>query len=390
MTGPDEYTALVDNNVFTNLMAARNLRAAADAAGRHPDRAVELRIEDAELATWRAAADAIVVPFDATLGVTAQSEGFTRYRHWNFAATDTDEYPLLLHYPYYLLYTSQVVKQADLVFALYVCGDCFSAEQKQRDFDHYEPITVRDSSLSASIQAVMAAEVGHLDLAYDYFRETSLIDLRDRAGNTDDGLHLASLAGAWLVAVAGFGGLRDHGDMLAFAPRLPAALTRLCFRLLYRGRRLLVDLQADQVRYELTSGEELELLHHGEAVIVSPGAPRRLPYPPPVSESRVSPPPGRQPRRPDGSGIASGGGAESSCEGRRQLSSGDRSRGSVFVGRFEMHPQSATGTPRVIGDQLVDDDLLTCELSDALRDSEVKVTDRVGVSEHGRLKRAVP
>ena len=196
VTGPDEYTALVDNNVFTNLMAARNLasrRRRRQPTSRSSGRARHRR---AELATWRAAADAIVVPFDEELGVTAQSEGFTRYRHWNFAATDTDEYPLLLHYPYYLLYSSQVVKQADLVFALYVCGDCFSAEQKRRDFDYYEPITVRDSSLSASIQAIVAAEVGHLDLAYDYFRETALIDLHDRAGNTADGLHLASLAGA--------------------------------------------------------------------------------------------------------------------------------------------------------------------------------------------------
>ena len=235
----------------------------------------------------------------------------------------------------------------------------------------------------------MAAEVGHLDLAYDYFRETSLIDLRDRAGNTDDGLHLASLAGAWLVAVAGFGGLRDHGDMLAFAPRLPATLTRLCFRLLYRGRRLLVDLQADQVRYELTSGEELELLHHGErsdclarrATSTSvPAARVRVTR---LATSGPPAPPTRWVRNRQRRCGASG-------ERRRQLSSGDRScRGSVFVGRFEMHPQSATGTARVVGDQLVDDDLLTCELSDALRDSEVKVADRVGVSEHGRLERAV-
>ena len=107
---------------------------------------------------------------------------------------------------------------------------------------YYEAITVRDSSLSASIQAIVAAEVGHLDLAYDYFRETALVDLRDLAGNTDHGMHLASLAGAWLVAVAGFGGLRDHGDVLSFAPTLPAALQRLSFGLLYRQRRLRVEL----------------------------------------------------------------------------------------------------------------------------------------------------
>jgi alpha,alpha-trehalose phosphorylase len=290
VTGPDEYTALVDNNTFTNLMAARNFRVAAEAAGRHPHRAAELGVDEREVAAWRKAADAMVVPFDAELGVTAQSEGFTRYRRWDFAGTLPEEHPLLLHYPYYLLYSSQVVKQADLVFALYTCGDAFTPEQKRRDFDYYEPLTVRDSSLSASIQAVVAAEVGHLDLAFDYFRETALVDLRDLDGNTADGLHLGSLAGAWLVAVAGFGGLRDYGETLAFAPRLPRQLSRVCFGLLYRDRRLRVDIRARHARYELLDGEPLELLHHGEPFRLVQGSPQARPY---TAARRAAPGAGR-------------------------------------------------------------------------------------------------
>ncbi|MEQ9094424.1 MAG: hypothetical protein RLN63_09990, partial [Miltoncostaeaceae bacterium] len=206
VTGPDEYSALADNNTYTNLMAARNLVCAADAALRHPRRAAEMGVDREEIDAWRSAAEAMAVPFDLALGVTAQADGFTRYRAWDFAATPSGAYPLLLNYPYYTLYSSQVVKQADLVFALYACGDRFGPDQKRRDFDYYESITVRDSSLSACIQAIVAAEVGHLDLAYDYFRETALVDLRDLSGNTAEGLHLASLSGVWLVAVAGFGG----------------------------------------------------------------------------------------------------------------------------------------------------------------------------------------
>src|SRR3954454_13536570 len=206
VTGPDEYTALVDNNVYTNLMAARNLRTAADLAVAHPQRAAQLEVDEEEIASWRDAAGAMVIPFDPDLRVTAQSEGFTRYRKWDFEETTQDEYPLLLNFHNYLLYSSQVIKQADLVFALYACGDRFDAEQKARDFDYYERLTVRDSSRSACIQAIVAAEVGQLDLAYDYFGETAFIDLRDLAFNTRDGLHLASLAGSWLAAVAGFGG----------------------------------------------------------------------------------------------------------------------------------------------------------------------------------------
>ena len=276
VTGPDEYSALADNNVYTNLMAARNLRSAADLATRHPERAAELGVDDDEIGRWRDAAGAVVVPFDGELGITMQAEGFTRQREWNFEDTPPDDYPLLLNFPYYLLYSSQVVKQADLVLALYVCGDRFEGEQKARDFEYYEPITVRDSSLSASIQGIVAAEVGHLDLAYEYLRETSLTDLRDLAFNTRHGLHLAALAGSWQVAVAGFGGMRDYGDTLSFAPRCPPRLSRLAFGLTYRGRRLRVEVRGEEVRYELLAGEALDLVHHGEPVTVLPGSPETL------------------------------------------------------------------------------------------------------------------
>jgi alpha,alpha-trehalose phosphorylase len=296
VTGPDEYSALADNNMYTNVMAARNLRAAAKLAARHPTRADELGVDEEEIAGWCDAADAMVLLYDEDLRITPQSEGFTRHRHWDFASTPPDRYPLLLHYPYYLLYSSQIVKQADLVFALYVCGDCFTPEQRARDFEYYERITVRDSSLSACIQAIMAAEVGHVELAFDYLAETAFIDLRDLAFNTRDGVHLAALAGSWLVAVAGFGGMRDHGRTLTFAPRLPAQLTRLSFRLLYRGRRLRVTIGPAEARYELLDGEALEVGHHGEPVALSaPGGEQTRPIPPAPMRERPAQPPGREP-----------------------------------------------------------------------------------------------
>ena len=296
VTGPDEYSALADNNVYTNVMAARNLRAAATLAVHQPRRAAQLGVDEEEIAAWRDAADAIVLPYDQDLRVTPQSEGFTRYRRWDFEHTPPGHYPLLLHYPYYLLYSSQVVKQADLVFALYVCGDCFTSEQRARDFEYYEAITVRDSSLSACVQAILAAEVGHVQLAYDYLAETAFIDLRDLAFNTRDGVHIAALAGSWLVAVAGFGGMRDHGTTLQFAPRLPAKLTRLCFRLIYRGRRLRVSVGRAEARYELLAGEALEIGHHGEPVaLAAPGSVESRPIPPAPVRERPLQPPGREP-----------------------------------------------------------------------------------------------
>jgi len=187
-------------------MAQQNLRAAADAVARHPGRALELRVSPEEVAGWRAAADRIELPYDEKLGVHCQSEGFTEHQVWDFAATRPDQYPLLAYFPYFDLYRKQVVKQSDLVLAMQVFPDAFTPEEKARNFNYYEALTVRDSSLSASSQAVIAAETGHLDLAYDYLAETALMDIDDLEHNTRDGLHIAALAGSWIALVQGLAG----------------------------------------------------------------------------------------------------------------------------------------------------------------------------------------
>jgi alpha,alpha-trehalose phosphorylase len=302
VTGPDEYSAVADNNVYTNLMAQRNLLLAADAVERHEERAAELSVDLEEAAGWRDAAAAIFVPYDESLGVHPQAEAFTQHQPWDFASTSAEQYPLLLHFPYFDLYRKQVVKQADLVLALHLRGDVFSAEEKARDFAYYEAMTVRDSSLSAGTQAVIAAEVGHLELAYDYFGEAALIDLDNLEHNTRDGLHIASLAGAWIVAVAGFGGMRDHGGRLAFAPRLPARVSRLAFGLCFRGRRLKVEVDQEQARYSLRQGEPLEIAHHGETFDVTAAEPVTRAIPPAQTRDLPKQPPGQSParRRPAG------------------------------------------------------------------------------------------
>jgi alpha,alpha-trehalose phosphorylase len=297
VTGPDEYSAIADNNVYTNLMAQRNLREAAAAVERHPKRAAALGVDGEETASWRDAAEAVLIPYDEALGVHCQAEGFTQHQLWDFEATKPDQYPLLLHFPYFDLYRKQVVKQADLVLALHLRGDAFSEEDKARAFAYYERLTVRDSSLSACTQAVIAAEVGHLELAYDYLCEAALLDLHDFEHNTRDGVHIASLAGAWIALVAGFGGMRDHGGALSFTPRLPGALTRLTFRLSFRGQRLRVQVRHAEATYSLLDGPPLEITHHGEVAKLSTDHPLTRPIPaPPVRETPTQPP-GRTPSR---------------------------------------------------------------------------------------------
>ncbi|HEY7456115.1 MAG TPA: glycosyl hydrolase family 65 protein [Solirubrobacterales bacterium] len=296
VTGPDEYSAIADNNVYTNLMAQQNLRAAAELAERYADEAAQLGVSEEEMASWRDAAAAMTIPYDEDLGVHPQAEGFTEHQRWDFAA-DEGRYPLLLHFPYFDLYRKQVVKQADLVLAMHARGDAFDAAQKARNFAYYEPLTVRDSSLSACTQAVIAAEVGQLELAYDYFGEAALMDLEDLEHNVRDGLHIASLAGAWMAAVAGFGGMRDHGGELRFAPRLPERLTRLAFRLRWRASRLAVEVGRDGVTYTLLDGPPLAIHHFGEAATVGE-EPLQLPLPePPQAGERPRQPPGRAPAR---------------------------------------------------------------------------------------------
>jgi alpha,alpha-trehalose phosphorylase len=296
VTGPDEYTAIVRDNVFTNLMAAHNLVSAAEACVRHPDAAGAIGVTTEEMAAWRDAAAKVNVPYDEQLGVHQQCEGFTTFAEWDFEKNAT--YPLLLHEAYVRLYPAQVIKQADLVLAMQWQSHAFTTEQKARNVDYYERRMVRDSSLSACSQAVMCADVGHLELAHDYAYEAALIDLRDLHQNTRDGLHMASLAGAWMALINGFGGLRDDEGILSLDPQLPEGISRLRFRLRWRDFRLTVDANHTKVTYTLRDGpgSELTIRHAGEDLELNTESPTtievrtRKPLLPPPPQ-----PPGREP-----------------------------------------------------------------------------------------------
>jgi alpha,alpha-trehalose phosphorylase len=301
VTGADEYTAIVRDNVFTNLMAAHNLRSAAEACTRRAEAAHAMGVSTEESAAWRDAADDAYIPYDEELGVHQQCAGFTTLREWDFSENTT--YPLLLHEPYVRLYPSQVIKQADLELAMHWRGHAFTPDQKARNVDYYERRTVRDSSLSACTQAVMCAEVGHLELAHDYAYEAAMIDLRDLHNNTRDGLHIASLAGAWTALVAGFGGLRDDEGVLSLDPHLPDGISCLRFRLRWRKFRLTVDVDHANVTYILRDGPEggMTIRHAGREIGLTTRAPttvairpRRALLPPPPQ------PPGREPARRHG------------------------------------------------------------------------------------------
>ena len=299
VTGPDEYSAIADDNIYTNAMAAKNLEAAAAAVERWP---TDTDATEQEAKAWRRAAERVAMPYNERLKVHEQSARFTEHRVWDFERSARDDgYPLLLHAPYFDLYSRQVIKQADLLLAMHWCSTSFNAEEKARAFAYYEPLTVRDSSLSACTQAVIAAEVGHLDLAADYLAEAALMDLRDLEHNAKDGLHIASLAGGWLALVAGFGGMRDTDNHLLFRPQLPPGWRRLRFSVRPRGQRLHVDITPGRVEYHLEGDEPLTFTHASggrtEDVTLKPGKRVTRKWRPVKPRTpRPSQPVGREPR----------------------------------------------------------------------------------------------
>jgi alpha,alpha-trehalose phosphorylase len=265
-------------------------------AAKHPRSAAKLGVNSEEMASWRDAASAMRIPFDDELKVHPQSEGFTKHKVWDFEKTPADTYPLLLHYPYFDLYRKQVIKQADLVLAMQLRPEAFTPEQMRRNFAYYEAITVRDSSLSACTQAVVAARVGHLDLAYDYLAEAALVDLNNLAGNTDHGMHIASMAGSWAAITTGLGGMVCDATGLAFAPVLPSELSRVSFGLRYQGRHIRVTITQEDAEYRLVSGPPMRLRHYDEPIALAEEPQvRKLPAPPFVDP--VEQPYGRAPRQ---------------------------------------------------------------------------------------------
>jgi alpha,alpha-trehalose phosphorylase len=274
------------------------------------------------MASWRDAGDAVLIPYDSDLGVHCQAEEFTQHQRWPFEHTSPDQYPLLLHFPYYDLYRKQVVKQADLVLAMHLRGDAFTDEEKARNFAYYEALTVRDSSLSACTQAVMAAEVGHLELAYAYAVEAALMDLDDLEHNTRDGLHLASLAGAWIALIGGFGGMRDSTPILRFAPRLPRGIRRLRFIVTRLGRPLQVTVTREHATYQLQDGDGLTIEHHGEQIQLEPDVLVRRAIPPLAEQTPPRQPPGRAPLTPEGDGASEQNGVQDDVDSGRDQGGG--------------------------------------------------------------------
>lgn len=271
VTGPDEYTTVVNDNLFTNVMARFNLRYAAESvrivADAFPEayaRLVErVQFDEAEIGEWERAAEAMVIPYSETFGIHPQDAHFLDREVWDLAATPPDKLPLLLNFHPLVIYRFQVLKQADVVLALFLLSDEFSDEGKHADFDYYDPLTTGDSTLSAVVQSIIAAEIGYRDLALEYFDHSLFVDLDDLHNNASDGVHVASTGGVWSALVYGFGGMRDAQGRLTFDPRLPKGWPELTYRMQWHGSKLIVRVRQTSMSVEV-DGPPVELTVRGD------------------------------------------------------------------------------------------------------------------------------
>jgi alpha,alpha-trehalose phosphorylase len=279
VTGPDEYTTVVNDNLYTNVMARFNLRCAAQSVRmladawpeQHARMVARLELEDAEVEEWESAAEAMAILWDENLGIHPQDALFPQREVWDLARTPPEQRPLLLHFHPLVIYRFQVLKQADVVLALVLQGDQFTLEEKKADFDYYDPITTGDSTLSGAAQGIIAAEVGYYELALHYFWDSLFVDLGDLHGNTSDGVHVASAGGVWTALVYGFGGMRDGGEVLSFDPRLPESWPSLRFPITQRGTRVRVTVLAGEIRFAVEDGPGIAVDVRGTRYDVDPG-----------------------------------------------------------------------------------------------------------------------
>ncbi len=281
VTGPDEYSAMVDNNFYTNVMARMHLRFAASVAKQLQQndatsfdsitRAISLQ-ED-EITLWQRAADKMYLPYDETLKINPQDDGFLSKPRWDFEHTPEENYPLLLHYHPLVIYRHQVLKQADVILAMALMGHEFSDEARRHNLEFYTPLTTHDSTLSTCIYSIESSRMGKPEQAYRFFEETARMDIDNRHHNTEYGLHTACMAGAWMSIVMGFAGMEIKEDALHFAPHLPQGWDGYHYRILYKGHRMEMIVNATSVICQLLEGETLTIHCYGDAFTLTPDTP---------------------------------------------------------------------------------------------------------------------
>ncbi|MDF2592457.1 MAG: glycoside hydrolase family 65 [Clostridia bacterium] len=276
VTGPDEYTAIVNNNFYTNVMAKYHMYWASRLYSELMDYdqngfeklCQRINLDADEINEMKQASEAMFLPYDKELGINEQDDSFLSKELWDFENTTEDKYPLLLHFHPLTIYRYQVLKQADTVLAHFLLEEYSDLETVKKSFDYYEKLTTHDSSLSSCIYGIMASRCGYHDKAYDYFMESVRMDLDDTHGNTKDGLHMANLAGSCLSIINGFAGYRIKENGISIAPTVPKQFEGYRFRIHYLGSWLEIKVQK-YIQVKLLCGNSVNITIYDHDYIVN-------------------------------------------------------------------------------------------------------------------------
>ena len=275
VTGPDEYTCIVNNNYYTNALAQYHLRwtvkfyTLLKEAGLLDGVAKKIKLKPTEIRQFIKAAEAMYLPYDNDLKINPQDDSFLKKKKWDLASIPRDKFPLLLHYHPLHLYRHQVCKQADTVLAYFMLEDAQSIDTMRKSFRYYEKITTHDSSLSPPIFSIVAARLGLEDRAYQYFGDSAKLDLKNLHRNTKDGIHTANMAGTFLTIVYGFGGLRLKEQGISIWPILPEKWERYTFNFLYENSRIKVNMTPNECIITLEKGRQKPIKIYGKPYVLT-------------------------------------------------------------------------------------------------------------------------
>ncbi len=274
VTGPDEYTCMVNNNYYTNALAKFNLewackcREILENQGQWKELCTRIGLKESELDEFERAAECMLLPYSRTLDINPQDDSFLMKKKWDFETTPEENYPLLLHYHPLALYRRQVCKQADTVLSHFMFEEYQKTTTVRNSFLYYEQITTHDSSLSTCIFSIMAARLGMVRKAYQYFGDSAKMDLFNTHGNTKDGIHTANMAGTYMAVIYGFAGLRIRKEGLSLSPCIPGAWEEYSFRFSYGKTRIEITVNRENCRVARIDGPAVQLFLNGKEYVL--------------------------------------------------------------------------------------------------------------------------
>ena len=272
VTGPNEYDNNVNNNWYTNYIAKWCLEYAVENIEKLKSENIEAiirnNVDDEDINKWSKIAQNMYLPYDEELDIIVQHDDFLDKEFIKVKDLPKENLPLNQKWSWDKILRSCYIKQADVLQGIYYFGDKFTKEQKKKNFDFYEPYTVHESSLSPSIYSIIASEIDNLEKAYELYSRTARLDLDNYNNDTEDGLHITSMSGAWLAIVQGFAGMRTYNGKLSFSPKLPKGWIGYSFNINYRENNIRISVTQDNIKIENLSGESFEVIINNKIYIV--------------------------------------------------------------------------------------------------------------------------